>query len=184
MEQFIKLEVDVEKTSNSKFKNAEFEQDPVEKFIYNDVEYYKLSYYYINKTIKPNSFFKKLLFRNKIIKEFGDGMLVRANSIINKTQETINIDGEFVHEGKTYYITQFNQDFLKNSSVKEINYKGDIIQPLSTYSFISIDGLLCSHINDIEEEAHYLEMQDGLEEYSRHYEENSVENSVVVTESA
>ena len=39
-------------------------------------------------------------------------------------------------------------------------------------------------INDIEEEAHYLEMQDGLEEYSRHYEENSVENSVVVTESA
>lgn len=156
MKQFIKLEIDVEKTLNSKFKNAEIEQDPVEKFIYNGVEYYKLSYYYINKTIKPKSFFKKLLFRNKIIKEFGDGMLVRANTIVDKTQENINIDGEFKHEGKTYYITQFNQDFLKNSSVKEINYTGDIIQPLSRYSFISIDGLLCSHIDDIEGEINSL----------------------------
>lgn len=35
-----------------------------------------------------------------------------------------------------------------------------------------------------DDEDHYLELQDNLEEYSRHYEENSVENSVVVTESA
>ena len=145
---YIKLDVDVNKTLNSKFRNAEFEKDPVEKFIYNGVEYYKISYYNITKKIKPKSIIRKLFFGKKTITESGDGMLVRANSIIDKTQESVNIDGEFVYEGKTYYVTQFNQDFLKNSSVKEINYNGTYILPLSFYYFISINGMICTHSDD------------------------------------
>ena len=35
---------------------------------------------------------------------------------------------------------------------------------------------------NVEDKNKYLEMEDNLVQYSRHYEENSVENSIVLTE--
>ncbi len=35
---------------------------------------------------------------------------------------------------------------------------------------------------NVEDKKQYLEMEDNLVQYSKHYEENSIENSIVLTE--
>ena len=132
---------------------------------------------------------------------------IRAGTSVKMAELILKADEEHIHN---YFLdeNEYNITFdVENNNCKEenicsIDYGKSSIEGIYNLKFKSNQAAIFKIIGTINgqnlknnensftvkvdpiPEAHYLEMQDGLEEYSRHYEENSVENSVVVTESA